>query len=87
MNTETRFQKKASVSVEGEPSRRTHASHKSTADSQNLECKQPLETIYHQVRQSMMNVLADVRRFGSELEIKEQNLEAVLEEIDLLGMI
>lgn len=87
VNTETRFQKKASVSVEGEPSRRTHASHKSTVDSQNLECKQPLETIYHQVRQSMLNVLADVRRFGSELEIKEQNLEAVLEEIDLLGMI
>nr|VDD48332.1 unnamed protein product [Brassica oleracea] len=85
VNTETRFQKKASVSVEGEPSRRTHASHKSTVDSQNLECKQPLETIYHQVRQSMLNVLADVRRFGSELEIKEQNLEAVLEEIDLLG--
>ncbi|KAF3527207.1 hypothetical protein DY000_02036876, partial [Brassica cretica] len=85
VNTETRFQKKASVSVEGEPSRRTHASHKPTVDSQNLECKQPLETIYHQVRQSMMNVLADVRRFGSELEIKEQNLEAVLEEIDLLG--
>ncbi|KAG2249785.1 hypothetical protein Bca52824_089413 [Brassica carinata] len=51
VNTETRFQKKASVSVEGEPSRRTHASHKSTVDSQNLECKQPLETIYHQVRQ------------------------------------
>ncbi|CAF2147590.1 unnamed protein product [Brassica napus] len=87
VNTETRFQKKARVSVEGEPSRRTQASHKSTVDTNNVECKQPLETIYHQVRQSIVNVLADVRRFLSELEIKEQNLEAVLEEFDALGMI
>ncbi|CDY60859.1 BnaA01g34850D [Brassica napus] len=85
VNTETRFQKKARVSVEGEPSRRTQASHKSTVDTNNVECKQPLETIYHQVRQSIVNVLADVRRFLSELEIKEQNLEAVLEEFDALG--
>lgn len=87
MNSGTRFQKKARVSVEGEPSHRTHASHKSTVDTNNVECKQPLETISHQVRQGIVNVLADVRRFRSELEIKKQNLEAVLEEFDALGMI
>lgn len=87
INSGTRFQKKARVSVEGEPSHRTHASHKSTVGTNNVECKQPLETISHQVRQGIVNVLADVRRFRSELEIKKQNLEAVLEEFDALGMI
>ncbi|XP_009126794.1 B3 domain-containing protein REM3 [Brassica rapa] len=85
INSGTRFQKKARVSVEGEPSHRTHASHKSTVGTNNVECKQPLETISHQVRQGIVNVLADVRRFRSELEIKKQNLEAVLEEFDALG--
>ncbi|KAL0872833.1 hypothetical protein Bca101_022538 [Brassica carinata] len=87
VKTETRFQKKAKVSAQGGPSRRTQASHKSTVDPESLQRKQPLETVTHRVRQSIVNVLADVRRFRSELEIEEQKLEAVLEEIDVLGMI
>ncbi|KAG2243224.1 hypothetical protein Bca52824_094922 [Brassica carinata] len=85
VKTETRFQKKAKVSAQGGPSRRTQASHKSTVDPESLQRKQPLETVTHRVRQSIVNVLADVRRFRSELEIEEQKLEAVLEEIDVLG--
>ncbi|KAF8110861.1 hypothetical protein N665_0078s0054 [Sinapis alba] len=85
VNTETRFQKKARGSIEGEYSRSTQASDKSTVDTNNLQCKQPLETISHLVKQSIVNVLADVKRFRSELGIEEQNLEAVLHEIDVLG--
>lgn len=89
--TETRVQKRARVSAEGGPSRRTRASNNSSDNHGNLH-KQPLQPCsisdqVKKVKQSIMDTLTGVRRFQSELEIKEQNLEASLQEIDALGMI
>ncbi|XP_024004603.1 B3 domain-containing protein REM3 isoform X1 [Eutrema salsugineum] len=88
--TETRFQKRARVSSEGGPSRCTQASNKSTAAPKNLECKQPLQPCSFsdqltKVKQCSVGIITDVRRFRSELEIKEQNLEALLQELSALG--
>ncbi|RID77725.1 hypothetical protein BRARA_A00609, partial [Brassica rapa] len=68
---ETRVQKKARVSGEGGSSR-------------------PLEPCsisdqVSKVRESNVHTLTDVRQFRSELEIREQNLETWLLEIDALG--
>ena len=89
---ETRVQKKARVSVEGGSSRRTRASNKLSVGPENLQHKKPLEPCsisdqVSKVRQSIVHTLTDVRQFRSELEIKEQNLETSLLEIDALGMI
>ncbi|CAH8387481.1 unnamed protein product [Eruca vesicaria subsp. sativa] len=89
---ETRVQKKARVSAEAGPSRRTRALNKSSAGPANLKGKQPLQpcSISDQVakvKQSVVDALTDVRQFRSELEIKEHNLEDALLEIDVLGMI
>ncbi|XP_010432841.1 PREDICTED: putative B3 domain-containing protein REM4 isoform X1 [Camelina sativa] len=88
--TENRVQKKARVCTEGGPSRCTRALNKSSTDPGNLQRKQPLQPCsisdhVKKVRQSIMDTLTDVRRFRSELEIKEQNLQASLHEIDALG--
>ncbi|CAN7108750.1 unnamed protein product [Brassica rapa subsp. narinosa] len=89
---ETRVQKKARVSAEGGSSRRTRASNKLSVGPANLQHKKPLEPCsisdqVSKVRQSIVHTLTDVRQFRSELEIKEQNLETSLLEIDALGMI
>lgn len=91
--TENRVQKRARVSTEGGPSRCTRgALNKPSDDPRNLKCKQPLQPCsisdhVKNVKQSIVDTLTDVRRFRSELEIKEQNLETSLQEIDALGMI
>ncbi|RID77724.1 hypothetical protein BRARA_A00608 [Brassica rapa] len=87
---ETRVQKKARVSAEGGSSRRTRASNKLSVGPANLQHKKPLEPCsisdqVSKVRQSIVHTLTDVRQFRSELEIKEQNLETSLLEIDALG--
>ncbi|KAG2244277.1 hypothetical protein Bca52824_093874 [Brassica carinata] len=88
---ETRVQKKARVSAEGGPSsHRTRASNRSSAGPNNLQGKQPLQpcSISDQVakvKQSVVDALTDVRQFRSQLEIKENNLESSLLEIDVLG--
>ncbi|KAL0726554.1 hypothetical protein Bca4012_022647 [Brassica carinata] len=90
---ETRVQKKARVSsAEGGSSRRTRVSNKLSAGPADLQRKKPLEPCsisdqVSKVRQSVVHALTDVRQFRSELEIKEQNLETSLLEIDVLGMI
>ncbi|CAH2079567.1 unnamed protein product, partial [Thlaspi arvense] len=83
---ETRVQKSARVSAEGEPSHCTRASNKSSVDRKNSQCKQPLQpcSISDQLRKSIVDTLTGVRQFRSELEIKEQNLEASLQEMDAL---
>ncbi|ESQ54027.1 hypothetical protein EUTSA_v10027418mg [Eutrema salsugineum] len=90
--TETPVQKRSRVCVEGGPSRCTRASNKSSGEPENLQGKQPLQSCsisdqVTKVKQSIVETLTDVKRFRSELEIKEQNLEASLLEIDELGMI
>ncbi|KAL0891374.1 hypothetical protein Bca101_015357 [Brassica carinata] len=88
---ETRVQKKARVSAEGGPSsHRTRASNRSSAGPNNLQGKQPLQpcSISDQVakvKQSVVDALTDVRQFRSQLEIKENNLESSLLEIDVLA--
>ncbi|KAF8110862.1 hypothetical protein N665_0078s0055 [Sinapis alba] len=85
---ETCIQKKARVSAEGGSSRRTRASNKLSVDPENLQHKKPcsISDQVSKVRQSIVHTLTDVRKFRSELEIKEQNLETSLLEIDVLGM-
>ncbi|CAH2077352.1 unnamed protein product, partial [Thlaspi arvense] len=88
--TATQVQKRCRVSAEGGPSQRTRASNKSSVDPGNLQRKQPpqprsISDQVSKVKQSVVDTLAGVRRFRSELEIKEQNLEASLLEIDTLG--
>ncbi|KAL1210424.1 putative B3 domain-containing protein REM4 [Cardamine amara subsp. amara] len=85
----TRVQKRGRVSAEGGPSRRTRASNNSSDYHGNLH-KQPLQPCsisdqVKKVKQSIVDTLTSVRRFQSELEIKEHNLEASLQEIDALG--
>lgn len=63
-----------------------------SADLENLRRKEPFKPCsisdqMKKVKQSIKDTLGGVRRFQSELEIKERNLEASLEEIDVLGMI
>ncbi|VVB10794.1 unnamed protein product [Arabis nemorensis] len=88
---ENPVQKRARVSADGrEPSRVTRESNKSSADLENLQLKQPLQpcSISDQVtkvKQSIIDTLTCVRLFRSELQIKEQNLEVSLLEIDALG--
>lgn len=89
---ETCIQKKARVSAEGGSSRRTRASNKFSVGPSNLQHKKAPEPCsisdqVSKVRQSIVQTLTDVRRFRSELETKEQNLETSLLEIDALGMI
>ncbi|AEE85939.1 putative protein [Arabidopsis thaliana] len=81
--TDNRVEKRAQVTEEGGPSRSTRA------DPGNLQQKQPCSISDHvkKVKQSIVDTLTDVRRFQSELKVKEQNLEASLQEIDALGMI
>ncbi|EOA16495.1 hypothetical protein CARUB_v10004653mg [Capsella rubella] len=89
--TENRVQKKARVCTEEGPSRCTRGLNKpSSTDPENLQGKQPLQPCsisdhVKKVKQSIVETLTDVRRFRSELENKEQNLEASLQEIDALG--
>lgn len=83
--TENRVQKRARVTEEGGLSRCTRA------DPGNLQQKQPLQPCsisnhVKKVKQSIVDTLTDVRRFQRELEVKEHNLEASLQEIDALGM-
>ncbi|CAH2077353.1 unnamed protein product [Thlaspi arvense] len=90
--TETRFQKRARLSSEEGPSRRSQTPNKSTATQKNLQCKQPLQSCSFsdqltKVKQSTAGILTDVRRFRSEVEIKEKILEALLQELDALGKI
>ena len=81
--TDNRVEKRAQVTEEGGTSRSTRA------DPGNLQQKQPCSISDHvkKVKQSIVDTLTDVRRFQSELKVKEQNLEASLQEIDALGMI
>lgn len=91
--TETRGQKRGRASAEGGGScPRTKPSNDTIANPGNLPGKQPIQpcSISDQVtkvKQTIVDTLTDVRRFRSELEIKEHNLEASLLEIDALGMI
>ncbi|KAJ0251829.1 putative B3 domain-containing protein REM4 [Hirschfeldia incana] len=87
---ETRVQKKARVSAEGGSSRRTRASNKLSVGPSDLQNKKPFEPCsisdqVSKVRQSIVHTLTDVRKFRSELEVKEHNLETSLLEIDALG--
>ncbi|EOA16551.1 hypothetical protein CARUB_v10004710mg [Capsella rubella] len=84
------YQKRARVSVEVGHSRRTQAPNKSSDDPKILQRKQPLQHCSFSgeaknVKQSIVNILTGIKRFRSELEIKEQSLKASLLEIDALG--
>ncbi|CAL9227619.1 unnamed protein product [Arabidopsis halleri] len=88
--TETPFQKRARVSAEVGHSRRTQAQNKSSDDPKILQRKQTPQPCSFsdqakKVKQSIVNILTGIKRFRSELEIKEQSLEAALLEIDALG--
>ncbi|XP_020872303.1 B3 domain-containing protein REM3 [Arabidopsis lyrata subsp. lyrata] len=88
--TETPFQKRARVSAEVGHSRRTQTPNKASHDPKILQRKQPLQPCSFsdqakKVKQSIVNILTGIKRFRSELEIKEQSLEAALLEIDALG--
>ncbi|CAA7015263.1 unnamed protein product [Microthlaspi erraticum] len=92
--TETRVQKRGRVSAEGGGGScpRTKPSNDTVANQGNLPGKQPIQpcSISDQVtkvKECIVETLTDVRRFRSELKIKEHNLEASLLEIDALGMI
>ncbi|XP_020872305.1 B3 domain-containing protein REM2 isoform X2 [Arabidopsis lyrata subsp. lyrata] len=86
--TETRVEKRARVSAGGGSSRRNQASNKPNADPQNLKPRQPPCSIsdrVQKVKQIIEDTLTGVKRIRSELEVKEQNLEASILEIDALG--
>ncbi|ESQ47430.1 hypothetical protein EUTSA_v10028136mg [Eutrema salsugineum] len=89
-DNETRVLKRARVSTEEGSSRCTQASNKSRAEPENLQRKPPLQSCsvseqLAKVKQSIVYTLTGIRQFRSELEIKEQNLEASLKELDVLG--
>jgi hypothetical protein len=86
----TPLPKRARVSAEVGHSRRTQAPNKSSDDPKILQRKQPLQPCSFsdqakKVKQSIVNILTGIKRFRSELELKERNLEAALLEIDALG--
>lgn len=88
-DTGSPFQKRARVSAEVGHSRRTQAPDKSCDDPKRKQPLQPcsISDQAKKVKQSIVNILTDIKRFRSELEIKEQNLEASLLGIDVLGTI
>lgn len=90
--TETPFQKRSRVSADVGHFRRTQTPNKASHDPKILQRKQPLQPCSFsdqakKVKQSIVNILTGIKRFRSELEIKEQSLEAALLEIDALGTI
>ncbi|XP_010447526.1 PREDICTED: B3 domain-containing protein REM8-like isoform X2 [Camelina sativa] len=72
------------IAAEGEPSRRTRSSSKSTGDQENPQHTQSCSILDHlpKVRQSIEETLTSIRRFRAKLETKEQTLEALLHEIE-----
>ncbi|XP_010480597.1 PREDICTED: B3 domain-containing protein REM8-like [Camelina sativa] len=72
------------IAEEGEPSRRTRSSNKSIGDQGKLQHTQFCSILDHvpKVRQSIEETLTSIRRFRAKLETKEQNLEALLHEIE-----
>ncbi|VVB10795.1 unnamed protein product [Arabis nemorensis] len=88
--TEKPFQKRARVSADGGTSGRIGTSNKSSPEPKNLQRKRPhqpcsISDQLKKVKQSIVDTLTGVRRFRSELEIKEHNLEDALQDIDALG--